>query len=121
MEPILHNRRSTVVIEKPEGPLKKYDVALYRRPTGEYVLHRVLRVLDSSYQIRGDHHVGGEIVPAEWILGVMKGYYETEGAQYTSCDSRKYRRYLKSLKVRHAWLWFRSRLRRIRRKLFPDP
>ena len=30
MEPLLHHRRSTVVIEPPHGPLKRGDVALYR-------------------------------------------------------------------------------------------
>ena len=48
MEPLLHNRISTVLIEIPKSPLKKYDVALYRRPRGEYVLHRVVKVLDTA-------------------------------------------------------------------------
>ena len=42
MEPLLHHRRSTVVIESPHGPLKRGDVALYRNARNDYVLHRVI-------------------------------------------------------------------------------
>lgn len=40
MEPLLRTRRDVVVIEKPAGRLKKYDVPLYRRGE-DYVLHRM--------------------------------------------------------------------------------
>lgn len=103
MEPLLHNRESTVVLKKAEEPLKKYDVALYRRPTGEYVLHRVVKVRKETYLIQGDNRLGRETVPKEWIIGVMAGYYEGEENIYVSCNSKKYRNYLRTLKLRR-WL-----------------
>ena len=57
MEPLLHNRKSTVVIEIPKNMLKKYDVALYRRPGGEYVLHRVIKVVENAYKSDRSHVV----------------------------------------------------------------
>lgn len=118
MEPILHNRKSTVVIEKKNLPLKKYDVVLYHVPTGEYVLHRIIKVMDGKYLIRGDNCISKENIPEEWIIGVMVGYYENEDDKYVSCQSKTYRRYLKTLKIRHLLLmrWYllnfiKSRLR----------
>lgn len=106
MEPLLHNRKSTVVIKKKTGPLKRYDVALYRRPhKKEYVLHRVVRVLEDGYLIRGDNRIWREKVPEEWVVGVMAGCFETEENRYVSCECRIYRKYLKSLKKRYWMRW----------------
>ena len=38
MEPMLRNRRDTIIIEPVHGRLKRYDLPLYRRPDGKYVL-----------------------------------------------------------------------------------
>lgn len=113
MEPLLHNRKSTVVIEKSDVPLKKYDVALYRRPTGEYVLHRVIKVLKNSYLISGDNRIWKEKVPDHWILGRMTGYYEDETDHYVSCESRDYHSYLRRLKWHRRKSWVRRQIGRI--------
>ena len=44
MEPMLHHHKSTVVLEAVRRPLRRMEVALYRRPDGLYVLHRVVGV-----------------------------------------------------------------------------
>ena len=108
MEPLLHNRKSTVALIAKQGRLKKQDVALYRRPNGEYVLHRVVKVLDGAYLIRGDNCIGSETVPEAWVIGVMAGYFAGEQDRYISCDSRIYRRYLKTLALRRWRLWLRA-------------
>lgn len=118
MEPLLHNRRSTVVIEKRKNPLKRYDVVLYRRPTGEYVLHRIVKVLQGKYLICGDNRLWRENVPDEWIIGVMIGFYKNEQNHYISCDSKDYRKYLKTLKCRYGIRWLCNLPVRVRRKLF---
>ena len=105
MEPLLHNRESTVVIEAKRTPLKRYDVALYRRA---YVLHRVVKVLDDAYLICGDNRTWRETVPDEWVIGVMTGYYEKEQDKYISCESTPYQSYLKTLRLRYAVLWLRA-------------
>ena len=35
MEPMLRNRRDTIIIEPVHGRLKRYDLPLYRRPDGK--------------------------------------------------------------------------------------
>ncbi|WP_251208936.1 S24/S26 family peptidase [Acetatifactor aquisgranensis] len=117
MEPLLHNRKSTVVIEKVSGTLKKYDVALYRRPGGEYVLHRVLKVRSSDYLICGDNRTYREPVPKEWILGVMTGFYPDESSLLISCEDQEYRRYLQTLGRRYCICWTKTLPRRIRNKI----
>jgi len=77
MLPLIREGRDYMYIKKrPADRLKKYDVALFRRPNvkgrGEYVLHRVLRVNnDGTYRIVGDNCNGGETVKEENILGVL--------------------------------------------------
>ena len=58
--------------KKELGRCKKYDVVQYKR-NGQYILHRILRVLPSGYLIAGDNNfiVERDITDAD-ILGVMK-------------------------------------------------
>ena len=55
MLPLIREGRDLIILKKPEGRLKKYDVPLYKRDSGQYVLHRVLKVRESDYVICGDN------------------------------------------------------------------
>lgn len=55
MLPLLVAGRDTVVLEKCDGKLKKYDLPLYRRANGAFVLHRVVGVGNGSYTMCGDN------------------------------------------------------------------
>ena len=70
MFPMLRNRRDRVVV-LPVGQerLRKYDLPLYRRPDGKYILHRIIGVREGEYIIRGDNTYVKEHVPDGWILG----------------------------------------------------
>jgi hypothetical protein len=92
MEPMLKDRQNIVEIVKPQGPLKRYDLPLYRRPDGKYVLHRILKVKDGYYVTCGDNRYHCEKVPKQWVIGVMSGYFK--GEKYISADSKKYRFYV---------------------------
>ncbi|MCR5168571.1 MAG: hypothetical protein K6C13_15370 [Oscillospiraceae bacterium] len=92
MLPMLRQERDLVVIEKPHGRLKKYDVALYRR--GEaYVLHRVIKVCADCYLIRGDNTYASETVPDEAVIGVLAGF-RRKGKEY-SVTQQSYRCYVR--------------------------
>ena len=92
MEPMLRQNRDLVVIEVPDGRLKRYDVAFYRRREA-YVLHRVIRVTEDGYRIRGDNTYSIEIVPESDVIGVLTGFCR-KGKEYTT-DNRAYRRYVR--------------------------
>ena len=117
MEPILHNRESTVQITAGNKDLRKYDVVLYKRPAGTYVLHRIRRIRGNMLYICGDNRVGLEKVPREWVLGKMTGYYPDTGTNFIDCTDPEYQGYVKKLPLRYAKLWIRLLPGRILRKI----
>lgn len=86
MNPLLKCDRDRALIKTKKGRLKKYDVALYRRSNGLYVMHRVYKVLNGSYVFWGDNQTVLEYgVKDEDVLGVCVGYYQ--GRKYTEFAS----------------------------------
>lgn len=95
--------------------LKKYDLPLYKRPKGQYVLHRIIKVRKNDYIICGDNRWKSEIVPHEWVIAVAIGYYKN--GNFISVNNENYLKYLKTLGIRRKKLWLRSLLKRIKGKL----
>ena len=44
MLPLLRQGIDTIKVIKPTSPFKKYDVILFKRKDGSYVLHRIIKV-----------------------------------------------------------------------------
>lgn len=107
MYPMLRHKRDMVVIEKVNRKLKKYDVPLYRLKSGKLVLHRILKVTDKGYVIRGDNLMNKEYnITDENIIGVLKAFYR--GGKYYNCETnKKYKLYIFlnqiSFPIRYAW------------------
>lgn len=55
MMPLIRSKGDLIVIKKCDKPLKKYDVPLYKRKSGQYVLHRIIKIKKDGYVIRGDN------------------------------------------------------------------
>ena len=86
MLPLLKEGRDSVVLRSPEKPLKKYDVILYKRDTGSYVLHRIVKIKDGLYTCLGDaQNVFERGVREDQIIAVMSGY-KREG-KFVGVDS----------------------------------
>lgn len=73
MYPMLRNRRDVITVSKVQGRLKKYDVPLYKK-NDRYILHRIIKVLPESYEIRGDNCIQKEYVADSQIIGVLTGF-----------------------------------------------
>ena len=72
MYPFLHHRRDTVYLSKITAPLKRGDMILYRRPGGQYVLHRIIRAEQGRYDLLGDRQVAMEPgVPENRVLALV--------------------------------------------------
>ena len=71
MHPLFKTNRDIVILKKPDGELKKYDVVLYRTDGEKYILHRIVRVLPDKYVIRGDNTFFRELVARDRIIGVL--------------------------------------------------
>ena len=98
MQPMLRQKRDQVLIRPVKGRLQRYDIALYRYPSGKYVLHRVIRVLPDGYVIRGDNCYADETgVTDEMVLGTLEGVIRN--GKQTSVRSRRYTIYAK------FWVW----------------
>ena len=72
MLPLIRQGRDLLVIQPKTGRLRKYDIPLYRRDSGQYVLHRVLKVRPDGYVICGDNRWGREYgITDRHIVGVL--------------------------------------------------
>ena len=111
MMPLLRQGKDLMVIERrPTGRCKKYDAVLYKRPNGQYVMHRILKVRRDDYVICGDNRIHREFgVPDEWIIGVLTAVIR-DGKTIPVTD-RQYQLYV------HLWcdfFWIRAAILRIR-------
>jgi hypothetical protein len=78
MLPMLRQGKDSVVLSPVPEKLKKYDLPLYRRPDGQYVLHRVVEVGD-TYTCIGDNQFRMEPgVEHGQILALVTAFYRGE-------------------------------------------
>ena len=54
MRPFLAPGRDTVYLRAPDRPLRRGDIAFYRRADGQYVLHRICRARGGQFWFAGD-------------------------------------------------------------------
>lgn len=99
MMPYIRQGRDLLVIEKPQGRLKKYDVPLYKRDSGQYVLHRILKVRNDDYVICGDNRWQKEYgISDRHIIGVLTGIIRN--GKNMPVTNKKYRLFV------HLWCDF---------------
>lgn len=77
MRPLIRQGKDVMIIsslDKLGRDLRKMDVPLYKRDSGQYVLHRIIKVTKDGYVIRGDNTYSNEYgVTDSQILGVLSG------------------------------------------------
>ena len=110
MLPMLREGRDSVVLSPVEGPLKKYDLPLYQRGDGKYILHRIVgtgtRDGQLIYTCMGDNQLVLEYgVTQEQMIAVVTGFYR--GGRLHSVNEKGYKLYCR--------LWYQAR--RVLRKL----
>ena len=72
MMPLIKQGRDVRVISVVNGRLKRYDIPLYKRDSGQYVLHRILKVRKNDYVICGDNRCNKEYgITDRHIIGVL--------------------------------------------------
>ena len=71
MRPLIKQDRDIIIITKPNGRLKKFDIPLYKR-NSQYVLHRIVKVRENDYVILGDNCLRKEYgITDDQIIGVL--------------------------------------------------
>ena len=107
MLPMLHHGTDSVVLSPVPEKLRKYDLPLYKRRNGQYVLHRVVAVGD-TYTCMGDNQFVPEPGLAhEQMIGIVTAF--TRNGREYPVRHKGYQLYCR--------LWYHSRhLRRFCRR-----
>lgn len=94
MLPMLRDGEDVVILEKPKGRLRMFDVPLYKRKDGSYILHRVVsNDSQGNYVLCGDNQTVYEYgVTDDDIIGVVVAFIR-KGKLY-QITSLKYRMYV---------------------------
>ena len=90
MSPMLRNGRDVVMLEKISGSLQPGDVLLYRRESGQYVLHRLIRMEDAQTCLFcGDNQWEKELLSADRVIARVERF--CRGGKWI--DVRRHRGY----------------------------
>lgn len=101
MTPILIHLRDSVILKSPENrPIKKGEIVFIKRRTGQFVLHRVYKIIDEkTFVMNGDAQQWVEIVNNDQVIGVCSSIIRNNIE--ISCDNWKYKSIIK------IWQFFR--------------
>lgn len=115
MLPMLRQGVDTVVLSPLPQQLKPYDLPLYQRDNGQYVLHRIVAVKEDTYSCVGDNQFQLERgVRQDQMIGYVTTFYRGEKA--CSVRSLSHRVYCRiwhwTRGIRHVWRWGISVMRR---------
>ena len=116
MLPMLRQGIDSVVISPVKGKLKKYDIPLYQRDNGQYVLHRIIEVGDTYTCIGDNQFVEEKGLRHEQMIAVVTSF--DRGGRTHQTDERCYQLYCRlwdhSRHIRHFW---QRGIRYLRRKV----
>jgi len=93
MCPLIRNGVDTIEVRPVRESLSAGDVVLFRDSQDKYVLHRILKVKEDCYLVRGDNTYDPDLVPKERIIGIMTGLWRED--RRIPLDSPKYALYTK--------------------------
>lgn len=115
MLPMLRQGIDTVVLSPLPEKLKKYDIPLYQRDNGKYVLHRIVKV-GPTYTCIGDNQFQKETgLRRDQMIAVVTSF--SRGERSISVSNFMYRLYCRfwhySRPVRHFLRRVNNKLRRM--------
>lgn len=117
MTPFLRDRKDEVFLIWPEQELKKGDIVLYLRSTGQYVLHRICRIKNEGYYMIGDSQsfVEGPIKKEQIQAVVSEIWKDGRKLSKYSMEAWFYRViWIRIIPVRRILFFLRRILRRIK-------
>lgn len=110
MLPMLRQGIDYVVLSPLPEKLEKYDLPLYRRDNGQYVLHRIVACEGASYACMGDNQFQKEKgIRQDQMIAVVTAFYRTDKRH--SVTERKYRLYCR---VWYGTRYLRQLVRRVK-------
>lgn len=119
MLPMLRQKVDSVVLSPITGKLRKYDLPLYQRENGKYILHRIIDV-GETYTCMGDNQLQQEPgIRHDQLIAVVTAFYRGERKRsVTDLDYRLYCRiWYHTRYLRKFWRKCLGWLKKIKRKL----
>lgn len=93
MFPLFRSNKDAVVLTKSDN-FKKYDIVLYKRKTGQYVLHRIIKIKNDALIIAGDNEIKKERgITKNDCIAKVKSF--TKNSKDYSVDNAFYKFYSK--------------------------
>ena len=119
MFPLLRHGRDRVKLNSVTD-VKKYDIVLYRRDNGKYILHRIVKMNGDTLGIAGDNEQQIEYpIYKSQIIAIVTGFWRK--GKYYECDSMLHKIYsriwLMILPKRRKALRILRKANKIRRRL----
>lgn len=116
MLPLIKQDTDVSVIKKVDRELKKNDVVLFLRDNGNYILHRIIKLLpDNKYLICGDNRYIAETVKKEQIIGILSEVVK-DGKKILMTD-KKYKKYVFFVPLRRFFIMLKALPCRIKDKI----
>ena len=114
MLPMLRQGVDRVELSPLPEKLKKYDLPLYQRENGQYVLHRILAVGDEITCMGDNQYVAETGLQKSQMIGLVTAFYR--GKRKIPVTDLGYRLYCRvwhyTRPIRRGFLWLISKLRR---------
>ena len=112
MLPLIRVGKDSVTLSSITRPLRKYDIALYQRDNGKYILHRIIKVSDTITCV-GDNQVQIETgLRYDQMIAIVSGF--SRAGKEHSVNELGYKLYCR----RWYCCWFVRRfLSRVKRKI----
>ena len=107
MQPMLRQHRDVVTVKRVDRELRKGDAVLYPGKDGRFILHRIVKIKNGEFIIRGDNNYFTEYgIKKENIVGLIKEFYRD--GKYINCETDlKYKLYVfyicHSYAMRYFW------------------
>lgn len=115
MLPMIREGKDTVTLSPPPKKLKKYDLPLYQRDDGKYILHRIVDTQNGYTCIGDNQFVYEKGICDEQIIAVVSSF--SRGKREHSVNELSYKTYCRiwhhSRPLRHIWRRGVNRLKRI--------
>jgi len=115
MLPMLRQGKDSVELSPLPEKLKKYDLPVYRRKNGQYVMHRVVEVKEDHYICLGDNTEDFEHILYEDMLGIVTAFKRKD--KCIAVTNRGYQLYCRLWRLtfpfRKSYKW----LKRLAKKL----
>lgn len=106
MMPLLDQNKDAVHLVPIKDEPKVNDIVLFRRENGALVLHRIIKIKDSIFIIRGDNCISSENVERRQIIARADAVYKD--GKYIPCDDKKLLQYAKKLPRRWFFRYVRA-------------